>query len=213
MNRPVVWLFDLDNTLHDANRAIFPHINRLMTEYLQTHLDLDAARADALRVHYWRRYGATLQGLARHHRVPPAHFLHHTHQFPDLPAMVHGEAALRHTLRRLKGRKVLFSNAPADYSRQVLEILGITGVFDEVYCIERLGYAPKPLPAGFRRVLAGLRVKPQNCVMVEDSSENLRTARRLGMKTVLIGKPCKRPAHVDRWIRRLSELVARNCGF
>ena len=29
---PDVWLFDLDNTLHDASPHIFPHINRSMTE-------------------------------------------------------------------------------------------------------------------------------------------------------------------------------------
>jgi len=30
-----VWIFDLDNTLHDANRHIFPHLNRSMTAYLE----------------------------------------------------------------------------------------------------------------------------------------------------------------------------------
>ena len=32
-SRPV-WLFDLDNTLHDATPHIFPHINRAMTAYV-----------------------------------------------------------------------------------------------------------------------------------------------------------------------------------
>ncbi|MBS4097910.1 MAG: pyrimidine 5'-nucleotidase [Sulfuricella sp.] len=206
MKRHPVWLFDLDNTLHDANRAIFPHINRLMTDYLKTHLALDENQADALRVAYWQRYGATLVGLVRHHQVAPNHFLWHTHQFSDLPAMVHAESTLGHTLRRLKGRKVLFSNAPAHYSLRVLNILGIADCFDEIFCIEHLGYAPKPAPAGFRKVLARLRVRPQDCVMVEDSPENLRTARRFGIKTVLIGKGCQRPAHVDVKIRSLREL-------
>ncbi|MFA8356891.1 HAD family hydrolase, partial [Burkholderia ubonensis] len=29
-----VWLFDLDNTLHHASHAIFPEINRAMTQYI-----------------------------------------------------------------------------------------------------------------------------------------------------------------------------------
>ena len=33
-----VWLFDLDNTLHNASAHIFPHINRSMTAYLERHL-------------------------------------------------------------------------------------------------------------------------------------------------------------------------------
>ena len=32
-NAPV-WLFDLDNTLHNASPHIFPHINRSMSLYL-----------------------------------------------------------------------------------------------------------------------------------------------------------------------------------
>ena len=29
-----VWIFDLDNTLHNATPHIFPHINSSMTAYL-----------------------------------------------------------------------------------------------------------------------------------------------------------------------------------
>jgi len=42
-----VWLFDLDNTLHDASPHIFPHINRSMTAYLERHLDLAPEEAQA----------------------------------------------------------------------------------------------------------------------------------------------------------------------
>ena len=30
-----VWLFDLDNTLHNATPHIFPHINRSMRQYIE----------------------------------------------------------------------------------------------------------------------------------------------------------------------------------
>ena len=35
------WVFDLDNTLHQATPHIFPHINRSMTEYIERHLGVD----------------------------------------------------------------------------------------------------------------------------------------------------------------------------
>ena len=59
-----------------------------MTEYLQQYLGLEEAAANDLRVHYWRKYGATLTGLMHHHGTDPDHFLWHTHQFPDLRRMV-----------------------------------------------------------------------------------------------------------------------------
>src|SRR5574339_429060 len=98
MTRTVSWIFDLDNTLHDATPHIFPHINRAMTAYMQAHLGLDEAAAGELRQHYWQRYGATLLGLMRHHDTDPRHFLWHTHQFPDLRRMLVREPRLRGTL-------------------------------------------------------------------------------------------------------------------
>ena len=80
------WLFDLDNTLHNATPHIFPHINRSMTAYIVEHLRVDEAEATQIRQHYWQRYGATLLGLVRHHGTDPNHFLWHTHQFADLDA-------------------------------------------------------------------------------------------------------------------------------
>ena len=67
-----IWLFDLDNTLHDASHAVFGRLNGSMTDYIVQHLGLPRPEADALRVHYWRRYGATLLGLERHHGVRAA---------------------------------------------------------------------------------------------------------------------------------------------
>ncbi|MEY2632465.1 MAG: hypothetical protein RIR00_1119, partial [Pseudomonadota bacterium] len=104
IRKPLTWLFDLDNTLHDATPHIFPHINRAMRDYIERHLALDREAANALRQEYWQRYGATLLGLMRHHGTDPQHFLRETHDFPDLPGMLRFDPALRQVLRRLPGR-------------------------------------------------------------------------------------------------------------
>ena len=193
MTRNVAWIFDLDNTLHNAT----PHINRAMTAYLQQHLQLDEAAAGELRRDYWRRYGATLLGLMRHHGIDPRHFLWHTHQFPDLRRMVIGEPLLRHALRRLPGRKFVFSNAPVHYAKAVLDVLGISDLFAAVFSIERVRFRPKPDAYGFLRLCRAHHLRPQRCIMVEDSLENLRTAKRLGMKTVWVARTERAPAYVD----------------
>ena len=110
--RRVTWIFDLDHTLHDADPHIFPHLNRSMTAYLEAHLGLTHMDASRLRQQYWRRYGATLLGLMRHHGVDPTHFLWETHQFPELARMVLRHPLLRSVLTRLPGRKLVFSNSP-----------------------------------------------------------------------------------------------------
>ena len=200
-----VWLFDLDNTLHDANPHIFPHINRSMREYIERQLGVGEDEATRIRQHYWARYGATLLGLMRHHGIDPDHFLHHTHQFPDLARMVVFDGAVRAMLKRLPGRKIVFSNAPRRYTEAVLGIAGIRQMFDAVWTVERLGFQPKPPLGGFLRLLRHERLNPQDCVMVEDSAMNLRTAKRLGMKTVLVSHSLRVPIHVDL---RLESVLA-----
>ncbi|MDP2961778.1 MAG: pyrimidine 5'-nucleotidase [Sulfurimicrobium sp.] len=202
----LTWVFDLDNTLHNASPHIFPHLNRAMTQYLQDHLALDEAAADHLRDHYWQRYGATLQGLVRHHGTEPDHFLWHTHQFPELERMVLRERGLRAALKRLRGSKILYTNAPAFYAEAVLRLLRIDDLFTGVFTIEGAYYHPKPDAQGFYRLLRAWRLSPGNCVMVEDTLNNLRTAKRLGMKTVLIGSTPKRVAGVDVSLRSVLEL-------
>ena len=64
-----VWLLDLDNTLHDATAVVFPRINLAMTEYVARELSIGHDEANALRMTYWHRYGATLLGMIRHHGI------------------------------------------------------------------------------------------------------------------------------------------------
>jgi putative hydrolase of the HAD superfamily len=206
MSAPV-WLFDLDNTLHHASVAIFPHLNRQMTQYLMRHLGLSESEANALRVRYWRAYGATLVGLMRRHRVNPRHFLAETHRFDDLARHVHAPARLAAILSKLPGRKAVFTNGPRAYARSVLTILGVAHLFDRLFGIEDLAYHPKPRLRAYQRILKALSVPPSQIIFVEDSPENLVPAKRLGMTTVWITRARGFPTYVDHKITRLDDLA------
>ena len=191
------WIFDLDNTLHDARPHVFPHIDRAMTAYIATRLSISEAEAQTMRIHYWHRYGATLKGLVRHHAIDPHDFLWHTHQFPDLRRMLVADTGLRQMLRRLPGRKIVFTNSPLNYAKSVLGLLGIAGAFDAIYSIETVRFLPKPDPAGFRLLLRAEGLNPHKTILVEDTLANLRTARSLGMRTVWVSQEPRRPSYVD----------------
>jgi putative hydrolase of the HAD superfamily len=100
-----VWLFDLDNTLHDASHAIFPAISANMNTYIARVLGdgvtpASEAAVNAARLGYLKRYGATLLGMIRHHRVDAADFLRETHDIGALHEMVRHERGLKRLLRR-----------------------------------------------------------------------------------------------------------------
>jgi putative hydrolase of the HAD superfamily len=201
-----VWIFDLDDTLHDASQHIFPIMNRAMTQYIMDTLDMDETSAQALRRHYWRIYGATLKGLVRHHGTDPHHFLAVTHDVPDLAGLAQEIKGLRHMLQQLPGRKVVFTNAPMRYALRVLAILGIRDMFEHIYSVESSQFHPKPAVRGFKRLLRIIGAQAKDCVMLEDNAPTLMTAKRLGMRTVLVGKTLHKPSYVNKRINNILKL-------
>jgi putative hydrolase of the HAD superfamily len=182
-----VWLFDLDNTLHDASHAAFGETHVAMNAYLIDHLGIDHDEAARLRQHYLHRYGATLLGLVRHHGVKAAHFLEETHRHPGLEQRLRCSAHDRAALKRLRGLKFILTNAPRSYALRVLNTLRLADLFDGVICIEDMTMfgelRPKPDARMFRHIAARLKVRPSDCVLVEDVLENQRAARSIGMRT------------------------------
>ena len=202
-----VWIFDLDDTLHNASAHIFPVMNRAMTQYIMDELNLDEAAAHSLRQHYWRVYGATLKGLMRHHGIDAYHFLQQTHRFMDLPNMVIQVKWLRSLIERLPGRKCVFTNAPREYALRVLDLMGISDCFELVFSVESTKFHAKPSVRGFQMLLKTLKASPKNCVMLEDNLPALMTAKRLGMKTIWVTKKLNKPNFVDFRINSVLALT------
>lgn len=201
-----VWIFDLDNTLHDARPHIFPSMHAQINEYLMRHFSVDEVGANEMRRGFWLRYGTTLKGLMRHHGTDPHHYLRETHRFPELADMVVRENALKHALARLGGKRLIFSNAPQHYVEQVLRALGVGRYFDAVYTIESTRFKPKPALQGFRLLLRAHNLAPQRCALVDDTLENLRTAKRLGMTTVWVSARAMRVPYVDLRVNSVTQL-------
>ncbi len=215
-HRPV-WLFDLDNTLHGASRAVFPAINRGMTQYIIDSLGVSRDVANHLRTSYTHRYGAALLGLLRHHAIDPHDFLKVVHTFDDLSAMLHAERGLARILRALPGRKIVLTNGPTGYAHAVLDALGIERIFERVLAIEHMRtrerWRAKPDASMLRKTLRDIGVAFEDAILVEDTRGHLKRYRRLGIQTVWITGHLPaalarggRPHYVDHRIRSLKSL-------
>ena len=201
-----VWIFDLDNTLHDARPHIFPSMHAQMNDYLRRSFGLDEDGANRMRSFFWERYGTTLKGLTRHYGHDPRRFIRETHRFPELDRMVVGENTLHHALARLQGRRLVFSNAPRHYVEQVLRALGVGRFFEAVYTIEDARYRGKPALHGFHLLLRKHDLDPHRCAFVDDALDNLRTAHRLGMSTVWVSPLQRKASYVDLRVASIVQL-------
>lgn len=229
-----LWLFDLDNTLHDASHAIFPAINVNMNAFMARVLGTDDAPADpatvnAVRLAYWKRYGATLLGMVQHHAVRAEDFLREAHRFDDVTTMIRAERGLARLLKRLPGRKILLTNAPRRYSREVLRHLGLHRHFARHIPIESMRVhgrlRPKPSKLMLRQLMAREGIAARRCILVEDTVDTLKAAKALGMHTVWVTqylavrpalsryadniaspKHTKHPAYIDVKVKSVRKL-------
>ncbi len=177
------WVFDLDNTLYDAEKHIFVEMGARMTGFVAQHLGIERAEADKVRKSFYLKYGTTLRGLMTEHGVEPGHFLQQVHDGIDLspvaPCVITQEY-----LSHLPGRKIVFTNAPAFFAKSMTKHLGIDHHFEDIFAIEDAGYWPKPDPKTYNVFLEKHRVNPKTACMFEDMEVNLKPAHDLGMTTV-----------------------------
>ena len=83
---------------------------------------------------------------------------------------------------------VAFSNGPRKYVQRVLVELGLNEIFtdDKLFAVDDVLPHCKPEKAAFDIVLEKVNAKADECIMVEDSMKNIRAAKALGMKTILV---------------------------
>jgi putative hydrolase of the HAD superfamily len=185
-------LFDLDNTLYSAEQDLGYLVGRRITRYMIEVAGIPLDDVDDLRYSYWKRYGLTMQGLMRHHGVDPEDYLSYVHDV-DIAGILRPDPELCRALQSLTLRRAIFTNSTMDHSKRVLNALGLDGAFEEIFDIRVAGYLPKPCPEPYHAVLDRLGISASGCIMVDDSPDNLKTAKDLGMGTILVGQKSSSP--------------------
>ncbi len=201
------WVFDLDNTLYPPHMRLFDQIEVKMTDWVMRALQVDRARADHLRAHYWQTYGTTLAGLMTEHGVDPGPYLTDVHDIDF--SVLSPDPELAKALTDLPGRRIVFTNACAPYAEKVLSARGLAGVFDAVYGVEHAAFHPKPDARAFEAVFALDKVSPTHAAMFEDDPRNLAVPHDLGMRTIHVA-PTPTPApHIHHHTNDLARFLQK----
>lgn len=204
------WVFDLDNTLYPPSARLFDQIEVRMTEWVMAELGVSRAEADRLRSDYWARYGTTLAGLMAEHGVDPVPYLTDVHEI-DL-SHLEPDAALASAIRRLPGRKIVYTNGCAPYAERVIAARGLGGVFDAVYGVEHAGYRPKPERVAFEAVFAADGTNAVRAAIFEDDVRNLAAPHAMGLRTVHVAPEREPHPHVHHHTDDLSDFLAQVGG-
>lgn len=179
------WIFDLDDTLYPREQGVMKLVEARIGAFMIDATGLEPEAARTLQKQFLEAHGTTLAGLMANYAIDADAFLREVHDVPLDTLEPNPELA--DAIRRLPGRKLVFTNGARSHAERVIARIGLTGLFDGVFAIEDADLVPKPEPATFRRLIDRFAVEPRRAVFFEDTPANLMPAASLGMTTVLIG--------------------------
>ena len=178
------WIFDLDNTLYSADSGIFQQVSDLMGKFVSKHLNMDISEAKKIQSKYYKQHGTTLRGMMDNHGVDPDEFLEEVHNLDY--SIVGPNYKLNEALDKLKGRKIIYTNANQKHVDNVLLRLELTNKFDEIYDIKMASYIPKPAIEPYKKLIEKFNIDPQYSIMFDDIAKNLVPAKNVGFTSVWI---------------------------
>jgi len=147
-------------------------------------------------MHLFQTHGTTLCGLVREGHLKEDQVDEFLAQVHDVHLDISPDPQLREMLLSLPRRRWVFTAATREHAERCLEKLGIQDLFlGIVACsspemIRKVGYVSKHDPRCFHAAMefAGMpRDQANACVLLDDSVRNLKTARAVGWRAVLVG--------------------------
>tara|TARA_A100001011_G_scaffold391847_1_gene478153 strand:+ start:583 stop:1233 length:651 start_codon:yes stop_codon:yes gene_type:complete len=179
-------LIDLDNTIYSETEEISSQIDLKMKSFISTNLNINIEKAYDIQKKYFFKYGTTLRGLMLNHNIKPSYFLKYVHNIDLNPIKKNSE--LKSEMKKLKGRKIIFTNGTTEHATNVLKKVGVFEEVDDIFDIKDADYIPKPNLLPYKKVVNKFKIIPHNTIMIDDIKANLVTAKQLGIKTIHVTK-------------------------
>lgn len=188
-------IFDLDGTLYSSADGLEQQIRPAMRKQTMKALNISEDKARELMVRYRNEYGHGVLGLQKEYGVDPKRFLAAVFSGLDR-SVIQPYKGLENHIKALSALAPLYlvTNSNTDHAQAVLSALKLKSYFTRIFSIEDLYYRLKPLGTGYENILRRIDVPAQSVLVFDDSYLNLETARKLGMRTVLVSNGlAKRP--------------------
>ena len=190
------WIFDLDNTLYSGKTRVFEQVSKKMSEYISKKLNVSTAEAKEIQKNYFHEYNTTLNGMIKNHKIDADEFLEFVHNI-DID-FLKKDLILGEELKKLDGKKIIFTNGSKKHALNVTKRIGIDHYFDDIFDIIDSEFVPKPAIQPYKKLVEKHKIDPKLCGFIEDIARNLKPAYEMGMKTVWIEND-------EPWAKKFSD--------
>ena len=125
------WIFDLDNTLYSGKTKVFEQVDKKMTQYISEKLNVSPEEAKKIQKDYFYKYNTTLNGMIKNHKVDANEFLEFVHDINI--DFLQKDLKLSEEIKKLKGKKIIFTNGSRKHALNVTQKIGIDHHFDDIF--------------------------------------------------------------------------------
>ena len=176
---------DCDDTVYFNSWATAVRLKNRISEYTQRRLGLDDDYAWRL----YKTYGTALRGLLQEGLIAPERVEEYLHAVHNVPLEeIARDPALREMFLRMDVKRYIFTASTREHAMRCLRRVGIDDLFDGIIDCRDVNLVTKHDPDAFRLAMQRAGAKdPSRCMLLDDSVQNIRTAKSLGMRTCLVG--------------------------
>ncbi|KAG7355924.1 NUDIX family hydrolase [Nitzschia inconspicua] len=215
--KPKVIFFDCDDCLYFDNWKTAKKLTAKIEQWCVEKLGLPKGKAYEL----YKEHGTALRGLLAEGHIDDSPesidgFLRDVHDIP-IHDLIKPDKKLREILLRMNPTipKFIFTASVSHHAIRCLKALGIEDLFeDTVIDVKECDLETKHSRHSFQVAMDIAQVDdPEACVFLDDSVTNIRAAREIGWRSVLVGKvgrDCGKPIfseNAELEVERIYDIV------
>lgn len=202
--KPKVIFFDCDDTLYFDGWKTANKLTANIEQWCIDKLGLAPGTAYGM----YKQYGTALRGLLAEGYIENNAkaidaFLEEVHDLP-MHQLLEPDSELREILLKMDPTipKYIFTASVSHHAERCIKALGIDDIFEDVVIdVKKCDLETKHSHRSFNAAMeiAGVN-DPEACIFLDDSVKNIEAARKIGWRSVLVGKvgrDCGQPISTD----------------
>jgi UMP-CMP kinase len=206
-----VLFVDCDDTIYFNDWSTASRLKEKISDFTTKKLGLKPEYAYEL----YQKHGTALRGLLKENLIPDnrvEEFLHLVHDISLEEITRNSE--LREMFLKIPIRRWIFTASSREHGLRCMKQVGIEDLFEGIIDCRTVNLITKHDEEAFRIAMETAGVSdPKRCMILDDSVQNIQTAKKIGMRTCLVGlktreiesKEINCP-EADYSINRLNEL-------
>ena len=213
--KPKVIFFDCDDCLYFDGWKVANQLTAKIEEWCTTKKQLPEGKAYELyKQHGTALRGLLAEGLMENEEKAIDEYLKDVHDVP-----VHDHIAKDEKLREMilaidpTIPKYIFTASVRHHAMRCLKALGIDDLFIDIIDVKTCNLATKHSTEAFEAAMSHAGVsEPECCLFLDDSTKNIAAARKVGWRSILVGKvgrDCGKPIsteHAEHEIDRIHDM-------